>query len=408
MDKEKRNTLIGLTITIILLVGGVLVGWHFAQDFLPQNANGEKKSTDIAALAAEPNAPINTNKVKIANAVSTTSITNVNELTAILQTSDNLVAQKNYARADELLSKNLLPDNNPLNAGIFYRLGIVNRYAQNEEQAQKYWQTGYHDYPLTPAGRLCAVALADTWYAWYASKENADYAQWEKIRNAYSDAIGMDGARFLDQATTDRLAERLNELNEYLVFSPNGKVRGAIYHTIQNGEKLTDVARKYNLDSWRSLVDINKINPATLQAGMKIKILPGRVFILINKRDFTLSWYLDGIFIRRYRCATGAVETETPPGRYEICKIEANPDWRDPKTGKTYKFGEPGHLIGSRWMAMRGEGTNGLGIHGTTNPESMGKKASNGCIRLLKKDVEELYGFVSVQNGNQSEILVIE
>ena len=141
---------------------------------------------------------------------------------------------------------------------------------------------------------------------------------------------------------------------------------------------------------------------------MKLKIMPGRLFILVDKRNFTLSWYLDGKFIKRYKCATGAQESETPAGFYEIFKMDAEPNWTDPKTGKVYKYGEEGHAIGSRWLAIRGGSKNGLGIHGTIDPESIGKKASNGCIRLLNKDVEELYGFANITDRKQSEVLVIE
>ena len=38
----------------------------------------------------------------------------------------------------------------------------------------------------------------------------------------------------------------------------------------------------------------------------------------------------------------------------------------------------------------------GYGIHGTTEPESIGKAQSNGCIRMLNKDVEELFGLVTI------------
>jgi lipoprotein-anchoring transpeptidase ErfK/SrfK len=36
----------------------------------------------------------------------------------------------------------------------------------------------------------------------------------------------------------------------------------------------------------------------------------------------------------------------------------------------------------------------GYGIHGTTQPESVGTDASNGCVRMLKQDVEELFEWV--------------
>ncbi len=33
----------------------------------------------------------------------------------------------------------------------------------------------------------------------------------------------------------------------------------------------------------------------------------------------------------------------------------------------------------------------GIGIHGTTDPASIGTSASDGCIRMLNQDVEEIF-----------------
>jgi hypothetical protein len=45
----------------------------------------------------------------------------------------------------------------------------------------------------------------------------------------------------------------------------------------------------------------------------------------------------------------------------------------------------------------------GYGIHGTNEPNSIGKAASHGCIRMGKADIEDLYSRVDV--GDQVEIV---
>jgi hypothetical protein len=45
----------------------------------------------------------------------------------------------------------------------------------------------------------------------------------------------------------------------------------------------------------------------------------------------------------------------------------------------------------------------GYGIHGTNVPGSIGKAASHGCIRMAKKDLEELYPMVEV--GDTVELI---
>ena len=46
--------------------------------------------------------------------------------------------------------------------------------------------------------------------------------------------------------------------------------------------------------------------------------------------------------------------------------------------------------------------TKGYGIHGTNAPSSIGKAASHGCIRMAKRDLEELFSMVKV--GDAVEI----
>jgi lipoprotein-anchoring transpeptidase ErfK/SrfK len=46
--------------------------------------------------------------------------------------------------------------------------------------------------------------------------------------------------------------------------------------------------------------------------------------------------------------------------------------------------------LGERWIDL-GES---YGIHGTIEPDSIGKAASRGCIRMREKDVIEVYDFL--------------
>ena len=59
------------------------------------------------------------------------------------------------------------------------------------------------------------------------------------------------------------------------------------------------------------------------------------------------------------------------------------------------RYGEEGHLIGTRWIGFEDRpGAAGYGIHGTGDPNSIGRMLSEGCIRMLNADVEELYDFL--------------
>jgi len=55
----------------------------------------------------------------------------------------------------------------------------------------------------------------------------------------------------------------------------------------------------------------------------------------------------------------------------------------------------PNNLVGLLWMALDKPG---IGIHGTNNPETIGRAASHGCIRLSNWDAARVKDQVSVGN----------
>ena len=69
--------------------------------------------------------------------------------------------------------------------------------------------------------------------------------------------------------------------------------------------------------------------------------------------------------------------TPTPKGDFTIINKAMNP--RGP--------------YGTRWMGLSKPH---IGIHGTNNPASIGKAVSHGCIRMMNKDVEELFDLVEI------------
>lgn len=71
-----------------------------------------------------------------------------------------------------------------------------------------------------------------------------------------------------------------------------------------------------------------------------------------------------------------------------------NPDWYAPE-GRVYHYGEPENILGTRWLGFKeADGRRGFGIHGTSDPASVGTDASNGCIRMNNADVEEVFSML--------------
>ena len=79
-------------------------------------------------------------------------------------------------------------------------------------------------------------------------------------------------------------------------------------------------------------------------------------------------------------------------GYFKIETKEVNPSWIDPRDPEYEVPSGPNNPLGYRWMRIRGN----YGIHGTNRPESIGHYVSNGCIRMLEENVEELFDRVEV------------
>lgn len=101
--------------------------------------------------------------------------------------------------------------------------------------------------------------------------------------------------------------------------------------------------------------------------------------ITINVSNHSLTLFKDNKVFKTYRVAVGKPSTPTPKGTFKIINKAIN----------------PGGPFGARWMGLNAPNGD-YGIHGTNNPNSIGKNVSNGCIRMYNKDVIEIFNLVPV------------
>ncbi|KWX86976.1 hypothetical protein AMQ83_15850 [Paenibacillus riograndensis] len=99
--------------------------------------------------------------------------------------------------------------------------------------------------------------------------------------------------------------------------------------------------------------------------------------IIVDKQNHRLAVTSGNIILRNY--AVGLGGEKTPEGEFAISDKVVNPNGHD--------NGE----FGSRGMQL--SDTN-YAIHGTNEPDSIGKDESLGCIRMKREDVEELFAMV--------------
>jgi lipoprotein-anchoring transpeptidase ErfK/SrfK len=112
--------------------------------------------------------------------------------------------------------------------------------------------------------------------------------------------------------------------------------------------------------------------------------------LIVSIPDRKIVLLEDGQIVKIYPVAVGKKSTPSPRGTFQIASRVVKPAWYQP--GKMVAPG-PANPLGTRWMGL---GYKGYGIHGTNMPNSIGKAASHGCIRMRNHDVEELFELVQV------------
>jgi lipoprotein-anchoring transpeptidase ErfK/SrfK len=113
---------------------------------------------------------------------------------------------------------------------------------------------------------------------------------------------------------------------------------------------------------------------------------PQDIKIEVNKSTNKLYLYDGGKVKKVYSVATGRSSELTPEGTFPVAVKINKPGW------KNIPGGHPDNPLGERWIGLTVNGDRGrtYGIHGTNQPESIGKHASSGCVRMHNKDVIEL------------------
>lgn len=117
-------------------------------------------------------------------------------------------------------------------------------------------------------------------------------------------------------------------------------------------------------------------------------------FVAISRGRRELRLFVNQKLAKSYRVGIGAAGFETPQGIYQIENKAVNPAWYVPDkawagdlAGKVIPGDDPDNPIKARWMGF----WDGAGIHGTADAASIGTAASHGCIRMLIRDVIDLY-----------------
>jgi lipoprotein-anchoring transpeptidase ErfK/SrfK len=123
--------------------------------------------------------------------------------------------------------------------------------------------------------------------------------------------------------------------------------------------------------------------------------------IVANKKlGEVLAYDGDGKLIAAYPATIGSTDTPSPSGTVKVESVTLDPTYTyNPKIN--FKQGKndkvltippgPNGPVGSVWIALSKPT---YGIHGTPDPDKIGKTSSHGCVRLTNWDAKELAAMV--------------
>lgn len=108
-----------------------------------------------------------------------------------------------------------------------------------------------------------------------------------------------------------------------------------------------------------------------------------RKLIIVNSYYHYTYLYENGNLVKTYKNATGKPSTPTPTGQFSVINKIVNPYY----STKNIKGGASNNPLGVRWLGIGGK----YGLHGTCYPNSIGRNASNGCVRHKNNNIIDLY-----------------
>jgi hypothetical protein len=198
------------------------------------------------------------------------------------------------------------------------------------------------------------------------------------------------------------LADRGMALNKRLLIQQSDP-RDVEFVTIAPGENPTTLSRRVkSLHGEPGLLFLlNGMRPGTVvRAGAKLRVARGAWSIVVDKSLFKLWLCYEGVPFKDYDVCVG-LDDRTPATTWSVGDKIPKPTWTAPpewleKEGlrNPIPYGHAKNPLGEYWLTLEAAGFQGFGIHGTNEPQTIGSKASQGCVRMLNADAVELAGCV--------------
>jgi lipoprotein-anchoring transpeptidase ErfK/SrfK len=205
-----------------------------------------------------------------------------------------------------------------------------------------------------------------------------------KAKELYLAAIN----EYPDYCNYTEVQNRLSSLNIDILFSPIITPESETY-TVAAGDSITKISKRYSTTP-ELIRRANGLKLDLIRPGRKLKVQKIPFSIIVDKSQSTLTLLQGDSVVKIYTVSTGK-NNSTPTGTFKIKDKLVDPVWYSPKGA--IPPNTPENILGSRWMGLNTTEP-GYGIHGTTDPKSIGYQCTEGCVRMTNTDVEELFTIV--------------
>jgi lipoprotein-anchoring transpeptidase ErfK/SrfK len=230
--------------------------------------------------------------------------------------------------------------------------------------------------PAAPAGRRAAPAPAGDDDVMACDREDAAPAGTEPR------AAAPVPARAAPAFAAAPRGERAKAL---LAALPQDRVEA---HVVAPGEFLSKLAKQGQV-TVGLIRRLNGLDGDKIRAGQTLALPRGPFRAEVDRAAFTLTIFLGDSPVQQYGIGVGR-DGSTPVGEFTVLSKVESPEWTSPE-GDFFPSADPKNPLGTRWIGV----TEGYGIHGTTDPTSIGRDVSHGCVRLENGAVEEVYDLLT-------------
>ncbi|HWB09215.1 MAG TPA: L,D-transpeptidase family protein [Pirellulales bacterium] len=219
----------------------------------------------------------------------------------------------------------------------------------------------------------------------------------DRLAEALVELTDMYGVPGLTPEEDAQLTDLLDRLAGTVIYSRRHLLERA--YEVQPGDTLERIADTYEVP-WQLLANINGIrDPRWVKPGDQLKVVRGPFNAHIDPDRFRLVLSVGGRYAGQFPIGIGEDRT-IPEGEFEVQKKIFNPIYYgQPVIDKD----DPNNPLGECALEL-GEG---LCIHGTNDPSSIGRAGSRGCIRMGDRDIKDVSEILSARTDRTAGSKVI-